>query len=96
MGFSRQEYWSGLPHLSPWDLPDPGIEQGAPVSPALVSEFSTASTIWEALQLHWPHFEGSGATGGRHQDNTDKEYFYPTESSMPQSCPIGRKQVLFL
>ena len=26
MGFSRQEYWSRLPLLSPGDLPDPGIE----------------------------------------------------------------------
>ena len=26
MGFSRQEYWSGLPFPSPWDLTDPGIE----------------------------------------------------------------------
>ena len=26
VGFSRQEYWSGLPFLSPGDLPDPGIE----------------------------------------------------------------------
>ena len=26
MGFSRQEYWSGLPFLSPGDLPDPGVE----------------------------------------------------------------------
>ena len=26
MEFSRQEYWSGLPFLSPGDLPDPGIE----------------------------------------------------------------------
>ena len=26
MGFSRQEYWSGLPFASPGDLPDPGIE----------------------------------------------------------------------
>ena len=26
MGFSRQDYWSGLPFLSPGDLPDPGIE----------------------------------------------------------------------
>ena len=32
MGFSRQEYQSGLPFPSPWDLPDPGIE---PMSPAL-------------------------------------------------------------
>ena len=26
MGFSRQEYWGGLPHPSPGDLPDPGIK----------------------------------------------------------------------
>ena len=32
MGFSKQEYWSGLPFPSPEDLPDPGIE---PRSPAL-------------------------------------------------------------
>ena len=32
MGFSRREYWSGLPFPSPGDLPDPGIE---PRSPAL-------------------------------------------------------------
>ena len=30
MGFSRQEYWSGLPFPSPGDLPDPGIEPGTP------------------------------------------------------------------
>ena len=31
MGFSRQEYWSGLPFPSPGDLPNPGIEPGSPV-----------------------------------------------------------------
>ena len=30
MGFSRQEYWSGLPSPSPGGLPDPGIEPGSP------------------------------------------------------------------
>ena len=29
MGFSRQEYWSGLPFPSPGDLPDPGIDCGS-------------------------------------------------------------------
>ena len=29
MGFSRQEYWSGLPCPSPWVLPDPGTEPGS-------------------------------------------------------------------
>ena len=31
MGFSRQEYWSGLPFPSPGDLPNPGIEPASPV-----------------------------------------------------------------
>ena len=31
MGFSRQEYWSGLPFPSPGELPNPGIEPGSPV-----------------------------------------------------------------
>ena len=35
VGFSRQEYWSGLPFPSPGDLPDPGIE---PRSPALQAD----------------------------------------------------------
>ena len=35
MGFSKQEYWSGLPFPSPEDLPDLGIEPG---SPALQAE----------------------------------------------------------
>ena len=40
MGFSRQEYWGGLPFPSPEDLPDPGIEPRSPVlqADALTSE----------------------------------------------------------
>ena len=40
MGFSRQEYWSGLPFPSPGDLPNPGIEPRSPASQtdALASE----------------------------------------------------------
>ena len=40
MGFSRQEYWSGLSFPSPGDLPDPGIEPGSPALQAdtLISE----------------------------------------------------------
>ena len=30
MGFSRQDYWGGLPFPSPGDLPNPGIEPGSP------------------------------------------------------------------
>ena len=38
MGFSRQEYCSGLPCPPPGDLPDPGIEPSSPVSPALQAD----------------------------------------------------------
>ena len=43
MGFSRQEYWSGLPCPLPGDLPDPGIEPAFLKSPALAGGFFTAS-----------------------------------------------------
>ena len=38
MGFSRQEYWSGLPCPPPVDLPHPGIKPVPPVSPALQAD----------------------------------------------------------
>ena len=51
MGFSRQEYWSGLPHPLPGDLPDSGIKPESLVSPALADGFFTTSATWEALFL---------------------------------------------
>ena len=39
MGFSRREYWSGLPFPSPGDLPDPGIK---PVYPTLQADALTS------------------------------------------------------
>ena len=43
MGFSRQEYWSGLPFPPPGDLPHPGIEPASFVSPALAGGFFEAA-----------------------------------------------------
>ena len=51
MGFSRQEYRSGLPCPPPVDLPDPGIEPTSPMFPVLAGSFFTTSTTWEALCL---------------------------------------------
>ena len=50
MGFSRPEYWSGLPCPPPGDLPDPGIKPTSPVAPALAGGFFffTTSVTWEA------------------------------------------------
>ena len=52
MGFSRQEYWSGLPFPTPEDLPNPGIKPTSLMSPALASRLLTASLTWEAPVSH--------------------------------------------
>ena len=60
MGFSRQEYWSGLPFPFPGDLPNPGFEPRSPVlgADALTSEPPRKPIVWpkvnnrEGTQLH--------------------------------------------
>ena len=51
-GFSRQEYWSGLPCPSPRDLPNPGIEPTSIMSPAVAGGFFTISITWEDVHYH--------------------------------------------
>ena len=48
MGFSRQEYWSGLPCPPPGDLPNPGIKLESLTSPALAGRFFNTSATWKA------------------------------------------------
>ena len=48
MGFSRQEYWSGIPYPSPGDLPNPGI---APRSPALQEDSLLSEPPGKPLHL---------------------------------------------
>ena len=50
MGFSRQEYWNGLPCPLPGNLPDLGIKPVSVVSPPLAVGFFTISTTGEAHQ----------------------------------------------
>ena len=50
MGFSRQEYWSGLPCPPPGDLPNPGIKPRSLRSPALAGRPFTTSATGEAQQ----------------------------------------------
>ena len=52
MGFSKQEYWSGLTFPPPGDLPDPGIEPTFLESPVLADRLFTTRAIWE-VQEWW-------------------------------------------
>ena len=51
MGFSRQDYWRGLPFPSPGDLLNPGLEPVSLKSPTLAGGFFTTSAIWEAPKI---------------------------------------------
>ena len=51
MGFSGQEYWSGIPCPPPGDLPELGIEPRSPF-PALAGRFFTTSATWYILIIH--------------------------------------------
>ena len=51
MGFSRHEYWSGLPCPPPGDLPNPGTEATSVMPSALAGGFFATSTTWEAREL---------------------------------------------
>ena len=53
MGFSRQEYWSGLPFPPPGDHPNPGTEPTSPVSPALQADSLPTKPLGKPLvHLH--------------------------------------------
>ena len=52
MGFSRQEYWSGLPRSPPGGLPDPGIKPEPLKSPELAGRFLTTTATWDTPNLY--------------------------------------------
>ena len=51
MGFSRQEYWSGLPFPSPEDLPDPGIKPRSPVCRQILHHLSYREDLREKIVI---------------------------------------------
>ena len=55
MGFSKQEYCSGLPFPPPRDLSDPGIELTSFISPALAGKYFSTSTTYLVLGWRWFH-----------------------------------------
>ena len=71
MGFSRQEYWSGLLCCPPRDLPNPEIKLTSHTSPALAGRFFTTSSTWVAQQT----LDGGKemATGGMQGAGTSRQ-----------------------
>ena len=63
MGFTRQEYWSGLPFPSSGDLPNAGIKCKPPMSPALAGRFFTTEQPGKPHSW-WPVLNASSTTGG--------------------------------
>ena len=63
MGFSRQEYWSGVPFPSPGDLPNPGIKPGSPAlqADALPSEPPGKPSMDMSLSKRWEVVEATEA-----------------------------------
>ena len=56
MGFSRQEYWSGLPGHPPADLPNPGIKPMSLTSPAMAGgSFTTSATCKAQAPMGMAH-----------------------------------------
>ena len=67
MGFSRQEYWSGLLFPPPVDHPDPGIKHTPPVAPALQADSLPLEPLWNSpclTEVLWC-LEGTQSALGR-------------------------------
>ena len=85
MGFSRQEYQSGLPCPPPGDLLDPGMEPTSLTSPALSRGFFTTRSTWEALSLLWLPYKRSQTEQLKHQ-----KCILPVWSLEVQDQGVGR------
>ena len=81
MGFSRQEYWSGLPFPSPEDLPNPGIE---PRSPALRAD---ALTSEPPLPAPWKSYDQS------RQLIKKQRHYLANKGPSSQSCGFSSSHV---
>ena len=92
MGFLRQEEWSGLPFLSPGDLPNPGIKSMSPVSPAwrgnslplrhVGSPYYTASICKHIkIQIYINREEITGSIGIEKSINISKHIIPPDQET---------------
>ena len=92
MGFSRQEYWNGLPFRNPGDLPDPGVKPASFVSPALAGGFFTTSATWAAPFNVNLTGKGSGIKGNlMHLQHTYRKEISKTSLAVQRLRPCASK-----
>ena len=90
-GFSRQEYWSGLPCPLPGDLPHPRIKPTSLMSPELAGRFFTSSTTWEVnLPLQFSRWVVSDSLQPYGLQHTSLPCPSPTLGACSNSCPSSR------
>ena len=91
MGFSRQEYWSGLPFPSPGDLPDPGIEPRFPAlqGDSLLSEPPAAKAVREAGTQQKARLISLSDNVGKKRTVS----ISPTSSSRRENLKAGKKSL---
>ena len=77
MGFSRQEYWSGLPFSTPRDLPDPETELTSLASPAMASGFFTTGPQIIIPNLQMRSWRFREIKGFDHRNQTGREIQTP-------------------
>ena len=85
MGFPRQEYWSGLPFLSPGDLSNPEIELASPASRALAGGFfAIEPSGWKSMDggAWWAAVHGITKSRTRLSDFTFTFHFHALEKEM--------------
>ena len=93
MGFSRQEYWGGLPCLPPGDLPNPGTKPATLMSPALAGRFFTTSAACKAHRETLSHLirrlRWSGRQGHTETYIEEKAFKRDTQTKRDsiQNCP---------
>ena len=81
MGFSRQEYWSGLLFPYPGDLPDLTIKPTSLISPILAGRFFATRVTWEALpplRLIPDNLQTKGSPIHRNTDPKGSKYLLDT------------------
>ena len=88
MGFSRQEYWSGLLCPSPWDLPNPGIKPLSPASPALQAVYFPTDHLLPRCNCECVSMRGDHRhTGLEWYDCQAKYSPAAAAAKLLQSCP---------